>query len=73
MPEEPLIGGDASPFLSVTEAARYLKLSRSTLDNFRSAGGGPKYRKHGGRVLYHRDEIERWSRAREFKSTSARP
>lgn len=64
--------GSKSPFVTVEEAAEYLKLTRSTLDNFRWAGGGPKYRKHGGRVLYHRDELDRWSREREYKSTSAK-
>lgn len=61
-----------SPFLTVDETAIYLKLTRSTLDNFRWAGGGPKYRKHGGRVLYHKDELDRWSRDREFKNTGSR-
>lgn len=65
-------GRDHSPFFTVEEAADFLKLTRSTLDNFRWAGGGPNYRKHGGRVCYHRDELERWSRDREYKSTSAR-
>lgn len=62
-----------SPYLSVAEAAQYLRLKRGTLDNFRWAGGGPKYRKHGGRVMYRRDELDAWSEAREFRSTSARP
>jgi excisionase family DNA binding protein len=61
-----------SPYLSVAEAAQYLRLKRRTLDNLRWAGGGPKYRKHGGRVLYRRDELEAWSEAREYRSTSAR-
>ena len=65
-------GTDESPYISVAEAAAYLRLKRRTLDNLRWSGGGPKYRKHGGRVFYHRDELEQWSEAREFKSTSER-
>lgn len=58
-----------SPFLSVVQAADYLGLKRQTLDNFRWAGGGPRYRKHGGRVLYAREELDRWSSEREWKNT----
>lgn len=61
-----------SPFMTVDEAAHFLKLTRKTLDNFRWAGGGPKYRKHGGRVLYHRDELDSWSRAREYNNTGSK-
>jgi excisionase family DNA binding protein len=61
-----------SPYLSVAEAAQYLRLKRRTLDNLRWSGGGPKYRKHGGRVLYRRDDLEAWSQAREYRSTSVR-
>lgn len=59
-----------SPYLTTDEAADYLRLKRRTLDNMRWTGGGPKYHKHGGRVLYHRDELTRWSKAREYSSTS---
>ena len=62
----------SSPFLSVAEAAIFLGLKRQTLDNFRWAGGGPRYRKHGGRVFYAREELERWSRSREYRNTSRR-
>lgn len=58
-------GTEGSPYVSVAEAATWLRLKRRTLDNLRWLGGGPKYRKHGGRVFYHRDELERWSEARE--------
>jgi len=61
-----------SPFMSVVQAATYLGLKRQTLDNFRWAGGGPRYRKHGGRVLYARAELDRWSGSREFRNTSKR-
>lgn len=70
--EEHRLGTDDSPYVSVAEAAAYLRLKRRTLDNMRWAGGGPRYRKHGGRVFYHRDELEAWSKRREYRSTSER-
>ena len=53
-----------SPFFDTGEAAHYLRLELRTLVNWRSRGGGPRYRKHGGRVLYHIDDLESWSRGR---------
>ena len=38
-----------NPFLTVGEAADYLRLKKRTLDNMRWTGTGPKFRKHGGR------------------------
>jgi len=50
-----------SPFLTVDEAAEYLRLARRTLDNWRWAGAGPDWHKHGGRVVYHIDDIKAFS------------
>lgn len=50
-----------SPFLTTKEAAQFLRLNARTLDNWRSMGAGPKYRKHGGRIVYHQTELERYS------------
>jgi len=58
-----------SPFLNVIDAANYLGVKRSTLDHYRCEGRGPKYRKHGWRVLYERAELDRWSKRREYQST----
>jgi len=60
----------ASPFLNVEEAATYLRLKKRTLDNMRWQGIGPRFRKHGGRILYHRDDIVEWSESRRRRSTS---
>lgn len=59
-------------FLSVEEAAHYLGLKRSTLDHYRWVGGGPRYRKHGGRVKYTQAELDRWSESRRFADTATR-
>jgi Helix-turn-helix domain len=60
----------ASPFLTVAEAAAFLRLKKHTLDNMRWMGNGPNFRKHGGRIYYHRDELEEWSLNSRRRSTS---
>ncbi len=59
-----------TPFLTVDEAATYLRLKKRTLDNMRWMGTGPKYRKHGGRIYYHVDELKEWSLNSRRNSTS---
>jgi hypothetical protein len=59
-----------NPFLTVTEAASYLRLKKRTLDNMRWMGTGPKFRKHGGRIYYHIDELKEWSLNSRRNSTS---
>ena len=61
---------DDSPYLTVAEAAEFLRLKRRTLDNMRYQGIGPKYRKHGGRIVYHVEDLETWSRNTIRQSTS---
>jgi len=56
---------DDSPFRTTAEAARFLRLKKRTLDNMRWKGVGPKYRKHGGRICYHIDDLKAWSNAHE--------
>ena len=48
-------------FLTSLEAARFLGISRSTLEKHRQFGTGPVYRKIGGRVLYRAADLERWA------------
>ncbi|GJL98842.1 MAG: DNA-binding protein [Methyloligella sp.] len=59
-----------SPYLTNKEAADYLRLQTRTLDNLRWIGTGPKFRKHGGRIVYHIDDLEAWSEKRLRISTS---
>jgi predicted DNA-binding transcriptional regulator AlpA len=61
---------EASPFLDVNEAAAYLRLKKRTLDNMRWQGIGPRFRKHGGRVVYHRDDLKAWSESTRRRATS---
>lgn len=50
-----------SPFLLPDEAAKFLRLEERTLANYRSNQTGPLYRKHGGKICYHRDDLTNWS------------
>jgi hypothetical protein len=59
-----------SPFLSVSEAAQYVRLKKRTLDKMRCSGAGPYFRKHGGRVFYEINELAEWSLSRKSKSTA---
>jgi len=48
-------------YLLTSEAADLLRVKPRTMDNWRSKGTGPAWRKHGGRVVYPIDELERYS------------
>lgn len=61
---------DGSPYLTVTEAAAYLRLKPRTLDNMRGNGIGPIYSKHGGRICYSFVDVVAWSKARRRRSTA---
>ncbi|MGE0022815.1 MAG: helix-turn-helix domain-containing protein [Hyphomicrobium sp.] len=67
-----MVEEQASPFLNVEEAAAYLRLKKRTLDNMRWQGIGPRFRKHGGRVVYHHDDLKAWSEGARRRSTSGR-
>lgn len=62
-----------SPYRDEQEAAAYLRLAPSTLERYRVAGTGPRYSKHGDRVVYRLDRLDEWSRARERVSTTDAP
>ncbi len=68
---------DQSPpkpmFLNSKQAADYLGLNPNTLAKMRVYGNGPKYRKHGFRVLYAFDDLNAWSEASMRSSTSEVP
>jgi hypothetical protein len=59
-----------SPYLTVRQAGEYVRLAKRTLDNMRWMGTGPQYRKHGGRIYYHVDELMKWSLDSRYQSTS---
>lgn len=51
-----------TPFLSTEQAAFYLGISARKLQQLRSAGSGPDFRRHCRYVRYHIDDLDRWSR-----------
>jgi hypothetical protein len=59
-----------TPHLTIYEASDYVRLAKRTLDNMRWMGTGPIFRKHGGRIFYHSDELKEWSLESRSKSTS---
>ncbi|WP_306253310.1 helix-turn-helix domain-containing protein [Parvularcula sp. IMCC14364] len=59
----------ASPYLLVQEAADYLRLSVTTMKRMRIDGTGPIYRKHMGHVVYHINDLEKWSEGHMYTST----
>ena len=59
-----------NPFLTVAEAASYLRLKKRALDDRRWMGTGPKFRKNGGHIYYHADELKERSLNSRRNSTS---
>lgn len=57
-------------FLRTHEAARVLNLSGRTLEKYRVTGGGPLYRKLGGRVVYRLEDLRAWADRGQLRSTS---
>jgi hypothetical protein len=60
-PEEAVT--EADEFMTVREAASFLKMNHRTLDNMRYQGRGPAFRKHGGSVRYALSDLLSWSEA----------
>lgn len=50
-----------TPFLCTAQAAFYLGVSEATLKRHRSAGTGPRFRRHNRRLHYHIDDLDAWS------------
>jgi excisionase family DNA binding protein len=69
---EPNQASSPADFLTIAEAAELLRVHRRTLDNMRWKGTGPIFRRHGGRIVYHRDELLAWSAERKAKNTRPR-
>ena len=61
--------------LTVKEAAKYVGVAKSTLDHLRTAGGGPHYRKIGGRkIIYETADLDKWiEQFPKRRSTSDNP
>jgi len=68
-----IVGPPKSPFRIESEAAEILGLSLRSLMNNRYAGKGHPYRKHGGRVVYHIDDLKIHRAARREKGLAVPP
>lgn len=69
--QQELHDGNASPFLTVPEAAAYLRVSKNYLDKLRVTGGGPEFFRLGRKkVLYRKDHLDAWVADRCYGSTT---
>jgi Helix-turn-helix domain len=57
--------------LPVGEAATYVSLSASTLNRLRVSGGGPRYAKLAGKILYDVRDLDQWVEDSKRASTSS--
>ncbi len=69
MPEAEL--NSRGPMLRTEDAARYLSLSRSTLEKMRCRGDGPVFISTKKIRLYDRADLDAWLASRRRASTSA--
>ncbi|QIG47575.1 helix-turn-helix domain-containing protein [Nordella sp. HKS 07] len=61
----------AHNYLSVKEAAVFLRLSKSYLDKARVAGTGPEFIRLGAKkIVYRLADLEAWMRQNRYQSTS---
>ena len=56
------LAAKGSPLLGPKQAAYYLGLTVRTLQRHRSAGSGPRFRRHCRHVQYHIDDLDAWAR-----------
>jgi len=56
--------------MRVWDAAKYLGIPESTLNQLRSSGGGPRYSKVGRSILYELHDLDAWIQAKKFNSTA---
>ena len=59
--------------LTPPELARELRMATQTLADWRYRRLGPRYIKRGGRVLYRRDDVDRWIESQAVDPQSLAP
>ncbi|UPW02863.1 helix-turn-helix domain-containing protein [Rhodococcus pyridinivorans] len=62
-----------SPIATVEEVAEFLRTTPAKLANDRYRGIGPKFMKHGRRVLYRWEDVEAYVEANLMQRTDDRP
>lgn len=60
----------SAELLTVSEAARWAKVSDSFLNKARLTGDGPKFIRLGRAIRYRLADLEAWAQARAATSTS---
>lgn len=60
----------STDILMTREAAIYVRLSKPTLERYRTSGGGPKFAKLGAAVRYRKADLDAWLESRLVGSTS---
>lgn len=56
-------------FHTTKEAARILKISPNTMNNWRIQGRGPAFRKFGSRVVYAASDLAAWAQENKNQNT----
>ena len=56
--------------MRVWDAAKYLGIPESTLNQLRTYGGGPPFSKIGRSILYEVHDLDAWLQAKKYKSTA---
>jgi hypothetical protein len=56
-----IIDAKPSPYFLEIEAAKYLRMDIRTLRRHRSEETGPPFRRHGGILVYHENDLDGWS------------
>jgi len=56
-----IVAEKISPFFLEPEAAKYLRMEERTLRNHRTEQTGPSFRRHGGAIIYHENDLDLWS------------
>ena len=64
------LDAERSEWKRTKPAARYCKYAGSTLEKFRSEGGGPPYSKVRGIVVYRVADLDRWLESGRRASTA---
>ncbi|QXU53956.1 AlpA family transcriptional regulator [Rhodococcus sp. LW-XY12] len=62
-----------SPLATAEEVAEYLRTTTTKLANDRYRGIGPKFVKHGRRVLYRWTDVYAWTEANLMQRTDDTP
>jgi len=70
---DPAARSSRNTYLTTTQAAEHLNLSRKTLEKWRLDHRGPAYCKFGNKVLYRLEDLMEWADAQPRFDTTAEP